>query len=268
MLNDLEIKFERVSAIDGRDPNIWQHSNIFKTVLYFNLALPTRGTIACFLSHRLVWGEMIRRNLKQAIVFEDDVVPVNFDPAILNIDLSSMGLDQLRLEEWEDWIDPGRLPIQRSSVPLLGRQAVVTPTAGTGCYILTLSGAEKLYRAKKFWFTVDHFDVWQRLFGVKTAVLRPTMFTQTDSSSDIEPDSVPTELLPTILKEFVAGPRPTFKEGARRLKRWVRRVTDDVWIFFRGHLGHPPKQAMLYYETTKAERFQKFSALSRADENC
>ena len=267
MLNGLGLKFQRVCAIDGQSSNVWRHTNIFKTALYFDLTLPTRGTVACFLSHRLVWAEMIRRKLEQAIVFEDDVIPTNFDPAILNIDLASLGLEQLRLEEWEDWIDPGRLRIQGSSVPVLGRSAVVTPSAGTGCYIVTLAGAEKLHRARKFWFTLDHFDVWQRLFGLKTAVLRPTMFTQTNSISDIDSRRHPTELLPTILKELLAGPRPDFSQGVQRLKRWAMGAVQDISIVFRWYLAALPRLALVLYETAKAEFLQKFSRPSNADQN-
>jgi glycosyl transferase family 25 len=252
MLNGLKIKFERVSAIDGRSFNVWQHTNSLKTVFYHDLRMPTAGTIACYLSHRQVWEEIVSRNLHQAIIFEDDVIPVNFDPAILDVDLGQTGLDQLRLEEW-DRTDPGRIFTKPFSFPLLGRQAMGTPSAGTGSYIVTLQGAEKLLRAGKFWFTVDHFDIWERVYGLRTAVLRPKMFHQADPISDIESYGPPNELLPTILKEFIVGPRPTFAAGIIRLLRWVKGAGVDIWANIRYALGYPFKKALFFYVVRKGE---------------
>ena len=261
MLDGLGLKFQRVAAVDGRNFDVWRHSNIVKTALYYDLKLPTRGTVACFLSHRLVWAEMIKRKLKQAIVFEDDVIPTQFDPAILNINLAEFGLEQLRLEQWEVWNGKAHMACKEFVIPLLGRQAVGTPTAGTGCYIVTLAGAEKLYRAKEFWFTVDHFDVWERLYGLKTAVLRPAMFTQADAISDIDTrTSLPNELLPKVLKELLQTPRPTLREAADRLLRWVKGAGVDVLQFVGSFLARPAKKALLIYEAFKAEWQHRYLA--------
>ena len=94
MLNGLELKFERVSAIDGQSFDVWPHTHKFKTALYYDSRSPTAGMIACYLSHRQIWEDIVQRKLDQVIVFEDDVVPVNFDPAILDLDLAGTGLDQ------------------------------------------------------------------------------------------------------------------------------------------------------------------------------
>lgn len=267
MLGALNLNFERVSAVDGQGINVWKHIDLWKTVFYHDLQMPNAGTIACYLSHRRVWEEIVSRNLSQAIVFEDDVIPVDFDPAILNVDLSEIGLDQLRLEEW-DWKDPGRVCTRQFSLPVIGRQAVGTPTAGSGCYVISRAGAEKCLQAGKFWFTMDHFDIWERAFGLRTAILRPKMFHQSDSPSDISTHRRPTELLQTIIKDFVIGPWPGLVPSAGRLKRWVMGAADDVWILFRGYLALPPKRALLYYKTTKAEEFEKISAFSGAEEKC
>jgi len=263
MLDGLGLKFKRVAAVDGRSFDVWKHSNIFKAALYYDLKLPTRGTVACFLSHRLVWAEMIERQVKQAIIFEDDVIPTQFDPAILNIDLANVGLEQLRLEQWEVWNGKAHMACKEFSIPLLGRQALGTATAGTGCYILTLAGAEKLYQAKEFWFTVDHFDLWERLYRLKTAVLRPAMFTQADPISDIDTRlSRPNELLLTVLKGLLQKPRPSFVEGAMRILRWVRGAAMDILDVARFPLARPAKKALFLHEAIKADRQHKLARSS------
>jgi hypothetical protein len=209
---------------------------------------------------------MIKRNLKQAIVFEDDVIPTQFDPAILNINLADFGLEQLRLEQWEFWNCKAHLACKEFAIPLLGRQALGTPTAGTGCYIVTLAGAEKLYRAKEFWFTVDHFDVWERLYGLRTAVLRPAMFTQADPISDIATNnSQPNELLPTVIKELFQRPRPTTGEAAKRLLRWVKGAAIDVLPIARSCLARLPKKVLLMYEAFKAEWQHRYPGILQSD---
>ncbi len=248
MLNGLGIRFERVSAIDGRSFDVRPHTNRLKTALYYDLGKPTDGMIASYLSHRQIWGDIVGRKLDQAIIFEDDVIPVNFDPAILDLDLAGIGLDQLRLEEL-DRTDPGRIRTKWFALQLLGRQAIGTPSYGTGCYIVTRQGAEKLLRAGKFWFGVDHFDIWERAFGLRTAVLRPKMFHQADSVSDI--DRPPNELLPIILREFYVGPRPSFATGAKRLLRWVKGAGHDIMAHVLYIVGYPFKKAMLFREANK-----------------
>lgn len=254
MLDGLGLKFQRVAAVDGRTYNVWQHANKWKAAVYSDLKMPSAGTVACYLSHRQIWEDMVRRKVAQAMIFEDDVIPINFDPAILDVDLTVLGLDQLRLEEW-DQRDPGRISTQWFSFPILGRQAVGTPSAGTGCYIVTLKGAEKLLRAGKFWFTVDHFDVWERAFGLRTAVLRPKMFNQADTVSDIDIFRPSNELLPAIFRDFLFGPRPSFAAGALRLGRWVKRGARDSVRNLLYVLGLPFKHALLFYAARSGRQF-------------
>jgi glycosyl transferase family 25 len=182
MLNALGIPFKRVSAVSGKDPSIWKDVQLFKATIYNDLRFPPPGQIACFFSHRKIWKEMVDSNIRQALVFEDDAEVKDFDPEVLNIDLKAFGLDQLRLED----NGPRRHNWSKfKSIPVLGRQAANTPTSGTAAYIVTLEGAKKFLRQDKFWFFVDHQEMWGPVCGINSAVLRPTMFAQSDSPSDI-----------------------------------------------------------------------------------
>ena len=186
-LNDLNLTFERIIAIDADQTNIWPHVSTIKAHLFkFGALLP--GSVACFLSHQVFWRIMVERNIAQAMVLEDDAVAQNFDPEILSINLRDYGLDQLRLEEVRN--KPKLyLPIKGVPKLILGRQAMPKPSFGTACYILTLEGAKKMLRAEKYWFNVDYFDMWSALFDLRTAILRPNMFKQSDSYSDIAKDA-------------------------------------------------------------------------------
>lgn len=255
MLNELGIEFKRISAIDGKSYDVWKETTRLKMAFYNYLRLPSKGMIACYLSHRLAWEVVARHQLKQAMIFEDDVVPVNFDHAILDLDLEALGLEQLRLEELGVAVHKP-LPTKKFSMPILGRQAIGTPTYGAGCYILTLEGAKRMLRAGKFWFNNDHHDMWERVIGLRTAVLRPTMFHQADPISDTDTHHPVNELLPTILKEFLFGPRPTLGAGALRIHRWVKGAARDIQGKVLYYSGVPLRRALLFYALKKGEKLQ------------
>jgi GR25 family glycosyltransferase involved in LPS biosynthesis len=229
-LRALDIPFERVAAIDGQIVDVWQEANKMGARIYDDLKLPPRGMIAAFLSHRKVWSEVVARKLPEALIFEDDVVATNFDPAVMSIDLASFGLDLLRLEELAL---PYRVSMKANSfsVPMLGRHAVGCPSYGLAAYIVSLKGAKKLLKAEKFWFNPDHFDIWKVVYGVETAVLRPNMFGQADFGSDTgENDRYP-GTIQGIVGDFVSKREPSLARTMKRLKRWSVNAVFDILSF-------------------------------------
>ena len=235
---ELDIAFERVPAIDGRVVDIWPGVDRLKTWIYDGFRKPTAGMIAAFFSHRRVWEDIVARNLPQALIFEDDVLAADFSPEIMNLDLSSTGIDLLRLEEVIAPCTP-RVPTKSESLTLLGRKVVGVPTYGVAAYMITLEGAKKLLRAEKFWFNPDHFDIWDGIYGIKTGVMRPNMFKQAVTASDnLDLNRHPGSIR-RIVQDSFAG-RQSKKTTIKRLKRWAQNALLDVLSFL-------PRMVMLYF---------------------
>ena len=183
-LKKLNIPFERVSAIDARTVNISKLIDWKKAFIFDYCRAPYLGQIGVYESHRKIWQKILDENLDQALVFEDDVIPLDFDERFLNISLKEYGLDQLRLEELANPVlHP--LPTNDMRKNIFNRMASSVPTYGSAAYIMTNEGARKFLSAGIFWFNIDHFDLWEHVVNAKTAVLRPNLFVQSDSRSDI-----------------------------------------------------------------------------------
>jgi glycosyl transferase family 25 len=238
-LTSVNIKFQRVSAIDGREVDVWKLTDKTKAWIYNGFRMPSLGMIACYFSHQKIWKEIVAQQLPQALIFEDDIVVANFEPDIMNLNLLSTGIELLRLEEVSVPYAQ-RVPSRAFYTPLLGREAVGVPTYGTAAYIITQEGAKKLLKAKKFWFNADHFDIWSGLYGVKTAIMRPNLFVQTGSVSDISDMKVHPGSLSQIFGDFRSKRRPTLKIVMKQLSAWSVNAVLDVLSFL-------PRMVMLYY---------------------
>jgi GR25 family glycosyltransferase involved in LPS biosynthesis len=238
-LGRLGIKFQRVQAVDARVVDVWREVDGLKSRIYLDLKWRVPGLVGAYLSHRKIWHEMVARNLPQALIFEDDIVAENYDPSLLSLDLAPSGIELLRLEEVGIPYD-SKMRTRHFSMPLLGRQAVAVPTYGLAAYILTLDGARKLLRPDKYWFNVDHFDIWERVYGLKTAVLRPAMFVQTGSVSDSKDDNHYPGYLHHMLGDLFSEDPPSFATTTYRLKWWLINAALDI-------CGFVPRKLLLLY---------------------
>ena len=84
-LNNLQLDFERISAIDGEKINIETLNDIKinNNRHYIERSrLLSMGEIGCALSHRLIWKRMLEQNLDYALILEDDVT---IDAKLLDI---------------------------------------------------------------------------------------------------------------------------------------------------------------------------------------
>ena len=197
----LSLPFERISAVDGKTADLRGKVAWVRATLYGNILPPPLGHVACFFSHRAIWQKMVDENIPVALVLEDDVIPVAWDAAILRVELEKFGLDQLRIEKTPyPVINP--FPMGKQRLEILQRIAVNEPSYGAGAYIITLSGAKKCLVLNKFYFYVDGFDMLSRVVGLKTAILLPIMWKQSDSASDTSPGS--------NSSVFVEGQNPSF----------------------------------------------------------
>ncbi|KAM3865630.1 procollagen galactosyltransferase 2-like [Diretmus argenteus] len=108
----------------------------------------TRGEIGCFLSHYNIWKQVVKQELQQVLVLEDDVrfesrfhsrlmsIMDNVKRAALNWELIYVGRKRLQVKEPEQWVK--------------GVSNLVHPDYSywTLGYVLTLQGARRLLEAQ------------------------------------------------------------------------------------------------------------------------
>ena len=187
LMEKIGLKFQRVSAVDGKAIDLSAVARPWLAKWYIGRRL-VAGAVGCFLSHRKIWQEMQDKNIPQALIFEDDASLVEWDPRILDIQLSDLDLDILRIggNHMENLVT--RRPLKPTRTRFLDRFLSAEPTAGTGAYIISQAGARKCLAVKLVWFPVDHVDIWSALYGIQTALLYPVMFEPSGSTSDIHPE--------------------------------------------------------------------------------
>jgi len=130
---------ERVKAITPRDivPDVLRQA-CDKTRRHW--VSPTE--LACTMTHRLAWREIIERNLPMALILEDDVVLSHRLPELLAaVEPLSDGLDVIRIETQQPDVRLGQPDRRNDTVELRQIHMVVW---GCGGYIVTNAGARRL----------------------------------------------------------------------------------------------------------------------------
>lgn len=120
----------------------------------------TMGEIGCFLSHYLIWQEMINNGLSQVLILEDDV---RFEPNFRN-QLRGLLMEATTLSSRYRWelIYIGRKRFHSKSMEMVPGASVLAwadYTYWTLGYAISLSGARKLVSAKPLekMIAVDEF---------------------------------------------------------------------------------------------------------------
>ena len=201
-LTPLDIKFERIEAIDAQDfETPHQHQGLLSWFFHGFCYMPP-GMMACSLSHQKVWQKIVDEKVSAAIVFEDDAEVADFDPRIFDVDLDEAGLDLLRIEviKYEERLKAGIL-LDREK-PLIGRKTYhpVGHVAGACAYLISYSGAKKLLKVRRAWFPNDQYSVWSFMVGLRHAILESPMFRQSGSESSIRSPSVSKRKRPLLGK--------------------------------------------------------------------
>lgn len=220
-LSALGITPIRIPAVNGRDPAERARS---AAASYAQL---THGEIGCFESHRRVWQKMVDEGIPVACVLEDDVL-VASDFAAL--DIPSSILDELDLIKVD--YDTVRSPCYGAErIPITEARSIsrmLTTETSTGCYIITLRGAQKLLKGcQHYMLPVDTmmFSIHSRIFWTlavwklrDAAAIQLTMF---EKNGDL-----PQEILDRI--QGAARPEQA-NDLAGRIRRWrvrLRRLLD------------------------------------------
>lgn len=140
---------KRYSAVDGAKINIFDNEQISTKTVY-NILNKTRrshteidavGAVGCTMSHVGVWKEFLESSHKFCLIFEDDViVPTNFKEMVLQ---SSQTLHDLH-DEFHVWLIHYGIFVNNKYIPVQDQWVTPTKFYGTGCYLLSRKGAEKL----------------------------------------------------------------------------------------------------------------------------
>ncbi len=174
----------RIPAVNGRDPSEQSRS---AAASYAQL---TAGEIGCFESHRRIWQKMLSEQIPVAFVLEDDML-VAEDFAMLDIPAEVLSETDLIKVDYDPTNQPcyGTERIQVTQTRSISR--MLTTERSTGCYIVTLRGAERLLAGtRNYMLPVDTmmFDTHSRIFWSlhvwkmrDAAAIQMTMFENHDT---------------------------------------------------------------------------------------
>jgi glycosyl transferase family 25 len=191
LVNQLEIPFERIAAIEGAhlsDSEINQLVD-FDTYQHFFKQLPKKGTMGCSLSHIKAWQTFLNSHFEYALIFEDDV---RFDAKTLKVTIDD-------LIEHNSYWDINSFELHHRGLPitiksLKNDQKLVNyllPVTHTGAYMINRKAAKRLLeKALPIKMPVDHYftRVWE-LGLIFTGIENPRLVYQKQGFSEIESTS-------------------------------------------------------------------------------
>ncbi len=187
LLSQLEIPFERIAAIYGKDlPQAEKdkvvNRGIFRILMQKDVL---DGEIGCYLSHLKTWKEFLKSKASYALIFEDDVL---FKP----VDLRE--LVNLLIANSDKWdcvnLDPhrpgnGKVVKQISSIYTL--QAPSRRVWNASCYLINREAAASLIRhALPIRMPLDHllYRSWE--LGYKFRTVAPKIVGQIGNDTYIQ----------------------------------------------------------------------------------
>lgn len=186
-LQKVGLEFERISAVDGNLVNDPESSQHWAAPLF---TPQTKGALGCYLSNKKIWQIMVRDNIEQALILQDDATFRDWNSALVEINLGDLKLDLLRMganprKSGEIVNSITRKPIMQTQNFLNNRMLITEPTSGACAYMITLEGARKCLKCTRYWINIDMYDMWQNFYGVRTAVLVPLAIVPGGLTSDI-----------------------------------------------------------------------------------
>jgi len=212
LLSRLGISYTRISVFDAKAASELRNVDWWRAFVYNNFRPPFLGQVGCYFSHRMIWQKMVDEGFAQVAVFEDDIVEGAFDPQFMDLDVASLGLDLLRLEGIPARFNPSIFhPRQPKPIKTIGRTITFAPSYGTAAYLITLEGARKCLAQERYWFNVDHFDMWTQLTGLRTGQLQPPSFRQSASASDVTGAQIDMD----VIRNTRQGPHAPASRGQR-----------------------------------------------------
>tara|TARA_A200000113_G_scaffold55835_1_gene47010 strand:- start:2517 stop:3281 length:765 start_codon:yes stop_codon:yes gene_type:complete len=169
-LLELNLKAKRFNAVLGKDLSSEEIENVYdakanKKYHHRNL---TAGEIGCYISHRNMWQKMVSENISKCLILEDDLLIDDELVDVLSHIQSLSGWDMIKIFDNRDV--PFQEKVKLDDTYTLGNFTKV-PNCALG-YALSLAGAQKLLKRKKFFRAVDvdiqiHSEVGINIFGIK-----------------------------------------------------------------------------------------------------
>lgn len=157
ILNDLDIPFQFIDAIDGRRFAMSAHVNYdrAKRLKYFGRDLKG-GELGCTLSHKKAYETIITDNLDQAIVLEDDVILYDsFVDTIIALQQCPVPFDMVRFMGRDKVLNARQREIFQLNHDVALTRLCATP-GGTYAYLITRQGAQKLLpHLEKITYPID-----------------------------------------------------------------------------------------------------------------
>lgn len=193
-LLSLNIKAERISAVDGRKKTDKEIDEILYPMNYkFRYLFPrllSKAEIGCFLSHRKCWQDLVDSDEEWALIMEDDLI-ISDRAAFYMNDLSwlpdNIKICQLSTHEpnWSLWV-------KKEKIRLSNNDEIIMPldkAHGTQCYVISkevaiaaLKYSEKLLAPVDDYLFSPYFEI-NKLYG--TYRVQPAVVTQFQEGSVI-----------------------------------------------------------------------------------
>lgn len=171
-VNNLNIEFKRIPAIDGNDLSTKQIESLTPNILssekiWFPFPL-IKSEVACFLSHRLCWERLLTSSEKYALVVEDDIQFTKNAITLIESDQwipEKVDLIQLHSSVYLETFRVKNSHINIESPLSCNLYEIISPTAiGTQAYIISRNAAKAaLEKSKRIIAPVDEF-----LFSIKS----------------------------------------------------------------------------------------------------
>lgn len=152
-LSKLGLEFEIITAVDGRNLT---ESEVILATRPLSYAIE-RGEIGCSLSHLSVYARMIAGDVRSALILEDDAIPSQDLPGILN-HLERESVD----EPLVTILTPPGQYVAHADQQLSNAYSIHRLVEGTGAYgyVVNLAAAEKLIRfLYPVWMVSDRWQL-------------------------------------------------------------------------------------------------------------
>ncbi|MEM7679906.1 MAG: glycosyltransferase family 25 protein [Pseudomonadota bacterium] len=175
MMDGLGLPFEFFEAVDGREFDVAQHEAHNTTLrrLFFGRDMKG-GEIGILLSHRSIYEKMIEEKIDIALVLEDDVRLHEDAPEVLKVlENGPRDFELIRFLGSKKVMGS----TQKTKRNVLGEynlNRLLTSPGGAHAYVVTLSGAKKLYKASaRNHLPIDTLMGHSWRTGVENLIIKP-----------------------------------------------------------------------------------------------
>jgi GR25 family glycosyltransferase involved in LPS biosynthesis len=227
-ISELNIPFERISAVDGAslsEHEVKSIADIECYKRYFKMS-PEPGTIGCSLSHKIAWDRFLESDSEFALIFEDDV---KFDPdelrRVVRLLMQKKGLWDLVALELNHNGSPAKIfPLFRDKFLVI----YLTNIKHSGCYLINRVTAKKLI--EKFYpikMPLDHYFTAAWEFDIKFTGIESRIVNQQFGNSQIKFSSTKTN-----------SPIYLITNAIYNIKRSATHTVYNFYCFLRAKFKH------------------------------